>query len=178
MFTIKKSKLRIHIRLWKKRLDLRKKTEEELQEISSTLVEQLFKTESALSEIQTLKKQVKEKDAEINQIKTDFETEISQNKTDFETELSLKLKTEFENEITQITTDFQAKISEIESMELKARQSLDKKDEALKNVYSGVKKNMRMISTLNRLHSEYVTDQMIKKLQDGRSYLKIFWNGA
>ncbi len=55
-----------------------------------------------------------------------------------------------------------------------ARQSLHKKNESLKNVYSGVKKNMRMISTLNRLHSEYVTDQMIEKLQDGRSYLRIF----
>ena len=31
-----------------------------------------------------------------------------------------------------------------------------------------------MISTLNRLHSEYVTDQIIEKLEDGRSYLRSF----
>ena len=31
-----------------------------------------------------------------------------------------------------------------------------------------------MISTLNRLHSEYVTDQIIEKLEEGQSYLRSF----
>ena len=124
--------------------------------------EQLIKTEATLSEIKTLKKEIQEKDAEIIQINTDLQLE------------TVQLKNEFESELSKLKTNFEAEILNLEQREFKTRESLDKKDKALKNVYDGVKKNMQMISTLNRLHSEYVTDQMIEKLQDGRSYLRSF----
>ncbi len=143
-------------------IDLRKKTEEKFQIISADLQEQRIKTEATISEIKTLKIEIQEKEAEISRINAEFESETVQLTKDFEEEISL------------LKTNFEAKILNLEQRELLTKESLDKKDKALKNVYDGVKKNMQMISTLNRLHSEYVTDQMIAKLQDGRSYLRSF----
>lgn len=79
-----------------------------------------------------------------------------------------------EAELSTIQSDFQNKISELKQEERTIQESLENREKTLKNVYDGVKTNMQMISTLNRLHSEYVTDQMVKKLEDGRSYLRSF----
>jgi len=134
-----------------KEVHVRKKTEEELQKTVSTLVEEVNKSENFLKEIKDLEGKIGQKELEITEIKNNFQEEINQLKIGFE-----------------------AEISNITARELQLMESNEEKDQSLKNVYEGVKKNMRMISTLNRLHSDYLTDQMIQKLQDGRSYLRSF----
>ena len=121
-------------------INIRKKTEENLQKKSLDLEKQLEKTKTALSKINNLKNEVGKKEAEIIELQSNFQTEIS----------NLK--------------DSQRSVHE----------SLESREKTLKNVYNGVRMNMQMMSTLNRLHSEYVTDQMIEKLQEGRSYLRSF----
>lgn len=119
---------------------IRIKTEEDLRKKSLDLENQLDKTNSALSIIDNLEKEIEEKEEELIELQNSFETEISQ----------------------------------IQDKELKVQKSLQKREKTLKNIYNGVRRDIQMISTLNRLHSEYVTDQIIEKLEDGRSYLRSF----
>lgn len=81
---------------------------------------------------------------------------------------------EKESELSKLQSNFQNEISKLKDEGRSLQESLERKDKAIMKVYNGVKMNMQMMSTLNRLHSEYVTDQMVKKLEDGRSYLRSF----
>jgi PAS domain S-box-containing protein len=81
---------------------------------------------------------------------------------------------EKEEELIELQNSFETEISQIQDKELKVQKSLQKREKTLKNIYNGVRRDIQMISTLNRLHSEYVTDQIIEKLEDGRSYLRSF----
>lgn len=119
---------------------IRKKTEEDLRKKSLALENQLDKTNSALSIIDNLEKEIEEKEEELSDLQNSFETEISQ----------------------------------IKDKELKVQESLQNREKTLKNIYNGVRRDIKMISTLNRLHSEYITDQIIEKLEDGHSYLRSF----
>ncbi len=114
-------------------------------------------------------------DAELKKTAQDLEKQIG--KTDWALSKMTNLNKEIEGkkvEISQLKSGFEAEILNLKEAESKTRESLQRKEKTLKEVYNGVRKNMQMISTLNRLHSEYVTDQMIEKLQDGQSYLRSF----
>jgi PAS domain S-box-containing protein len=126
-------------------------------------------TEKALKKV---KKDLAEKTEEIRKKTEDLETKNE----GLTRELALKTTDlqEKSQEITRLGNDFAQQLEDLQNAEQLARKSLEKRERVLKNVYTGVKMNMQMISSLNRLHSEYVIDEMVNKLKDGRSYLRSF----
>ena len=88
--------------------------------------------------------------------------------------LILKNKFKKRKKLSELQSDFKIQMSEIKNKELKSQETLQKREKTIKNIYNGVKRDIQMISTLNRLHSEYVTDQIIEKLEEGQSYLRSF----
>lgn len=177
-------------------ISIRKKTDENLEKKSLDLEIQINKTEEFLSVISELEKEIENfqkqrnsweksrkqleneleyKGTEVEKITGDLDLEISKGieaeKTiqEIRGELEEKRKT-----ITHLENDIQSQLSQLERAEQLARQSREEGKETIKNVYNGVKNNMQMISSLNRLHSEYVIEEMVNKLNDGRSYLRSF----
>ncbi|AUB55576.1 hypothetical protein BK008_03285 [Methanobacterium sp. MZ-A1] len=175
---------------------IRKKTEENLEKKSLDLEMQVNKTEEALSLISEQEKEIEDfiilknsweksrkqlenelevKEKQLEKITHDLNLEITERikaeKTiqEIRDDLEEKRKT-----ITQLENDFQSQLSELKKAEQLTRQSLDAREKTIKNVYNGVKNNMQMISSLNRLHSEYIIEEMVDKLKDGRSYLRSF----
>ena len=183
--------------------EITKKFQEESQQLKETIEKQVNELESfkgrenALKEtLKILEKDLESKTTEIGDSNRALEAEISIRK---KTEEELRKKTldlenqldknnsalskitnlekeieEKEEELTELQNSFETEISEIKDKELKVRKSLQRREKTLKNIYNGVRRDIQMISTLNRLHSEYVTDQIIEKLEDGRSYLRSF----
>lgn len=174
----------------------RKKADENLEKKSLDLKLQVNKTEEALSIILDLEKEIEDyiklknsweksrkqlenelevKEKQLGKITDDLNLELSKGIKaekiiqEIRDDLEEKKKT-----ITQLEIDFQSQLSELKKTEQITRQSLDEREKTIKNVYSGVKNNMQMISSLNRLHSEYVMEEMVDKLKDGRSYLRSF----
>ena len=175
---------------------IRKKTDENLEKKSLDLEVQVNKTEEALSIISELEKEIEDfiklknsweksrkqlenelevREKKLGKITDDLNLEISKGiKAE---EIIQEIRDDLEEKrktINQLEIDFQSQLSEVKKAEQIARQSLDEREKTIKNVYSGVKNNMQMISSLNRLHSEYVIEDMVDKLKDGRSYLRSF----
>lgn len=175
---------------------IRKETDENLEKKSLDLEMQVNKTEEALSLISELEKEIENfiilknsweqsrkqlenelevKEKQLEKITNDLNLEITERIKaekiiqEIKDDLEEKRKT-----ITQLENDFQSQLSEIKKAEQLTRKSLDAREKTIKNVYNGVKNNMQMISSLNRLHSEYVIEEMVDKLKDGRSYLRSF----
>lgn len=175
---------------------IRKETDENLEKKSLDLKMQVNKTEEALSLISELEKEIEDfiilknsweksrkqlenelevKEKQLEKITHDLNLEITARIKaekiiqEIKDDLEEKRKT-----ITQLENDFQSQLSELKKAEQLTRQSLDAREKTIKNVYNGVKNNMQMISSLNRLHSEYVMEEMVDKLKDGRSYLRSF----
>ena len=175
---------------------IRKKTDKNLEKKSLDLEAQVNKTEEARSIISELEKEIEDfmklknsweqsrkqleneledKEKQLEKITDDLNLEISKGIT--AEKIIQKIRDDLEEKrktITQLEIDFQSQFSELKKAEQITRQSLDEREKTIKNVYSGVKNNMQMISSLNRLHSEYVMEAMVDKLKDGRSYLRSF----
>jgi two-component sensor histidine kinase len=149
----------------------------------SSMVKQLEKTTSDLSlerskrlgtekALKKIEKDLEEKTEEIRKKTEDLETKNE----GLTRELALKTTDlqEKSQEITRLENDFAQQLENLQNAEQMARKSLEKREKVLKNVYAGVKTNMQMISSLNRLHSQYVIDEMVNKLKEGHSYLRSF----
>ena len=170
-----------------------KKTVQELKDKIKSQKDELNRfqdQDSSLKEnMKLLKDELKNRNADLAESYRALDAEISiRKKSEDKLEkksLDLKMRVKqtnealssisnLEKEIIQLKSDFQEEISNLQNAELVTRKSLDEKEKILKNVYSSVKTNMQMISSLNRLHSEYVIEEMVNKLKDGRSYLRSF----
>jgi PAS domain S-box-containing protein len=177
-------------------ISIRQKSEEKLEKKSLDLEMQVKQTKEALSTISNLEKEIEDitrSKNSLDQLREQLENELDNNHKqlenitkDLDIERSKLAKVEKviqetekdladkEKEIIQLQSDFQEELSNLQKAELLTQKSLEEKEKILKNVYSGVKTNMQMISSLNRLHSEYVIEEMVNKLKDGRSYLRSF----
>ncbi|BDZ69944.1 response regulator [Methanobacterium petrolearium] len=180
--------------------NLRQENETQLQNKKLELNQQKTKTKNSQNQIITLKRRItglENSEISLKESKKHLEKEIINNQkeldeitSNLDLEISKRLSTEKaleevkcqminkikekDKEIQGIKHDFKAKLSNLESSDRLTRASLEKNQKTLENMHSSVVANMKMISSLNRLHSDYVIDQMVEKLQDGRSYLRSF----
>jgi PAS domain S-box-containing protein len=183
--------------------EINRKFQEESQKLKENIKNQVNELESFKDREKTLKetlklleKDLKTKTIEIQDSNNALEAEIS-NRKKIEEDLlkkSLDLENQLdktnsalskivnleeqvqekEKKLSELQSDFKIQMSEIKNKELKSQETLQKREKTIKNIYNGVKRDIQMISTLNRLHSEYVTDQIIEKLEEGQSYLRSF----
>lgn len=117
----------------------------------------------------------KKTEEELHKKSLNLENQIDKTNSALSTIDNLQVEIEKkEEELIELQNSFETEISQIKDKKLKVEESLQKREKTLKNIYNGVRRDIQMISTLNRLHSEYVTDQIIGKLEDGRSYLRSF----
>lgn len=117
------------------------------------------------------------KKTEEDLLKKSFDLENQQDKTNSALSKIINLEEkiqEKEEKLSELQRNFEIQMLEIKNNELKSQKTLQKREQTLKNIYNGVKRDIQMISTLNRLHSQYVTDQIIEKLEEGQSYLRSF----
>ncbi|NYB51750.1 MAG: PAS domain S-box protein [Methanobacteriaceae archaeon] len=169
-------------------INTREQTEKQLQKQKqenqnqiNTLKKQisdLRNSELSLRESQErLEKEIENKINELNSAREDLDLEkanrikAEKNLEDTKNQIRNEIK-EKDKEINRIKNDYDARISNLENSERIVRESLEKKENIIKNMRKGVLTNIKMISNLNRFHSDILINDMIKKLEDGRSYLR------
>ncbi|MDP3012756.1 MAG: histidine kinase dimerization/phosphoacceptor domain -containing protein, partial [Candidatus Subteraquimicrobiales bacterium] len=75
-------------------------------------------------------------------------------------------------ELTALKVSLESEIEQLKEKELISRDSLNKREKVLKNLYERFRSNLNMISSLSSLQSEYMMDQMVKQLQENRNNMK------
>ncbi|HMK54978.1 MAG TPA: PAS domain S-box protein [Methanobacteriaceae archaeon] len=148
-------------------IDAKLKLEDELKSLNSEFLTSKENLEAELSARLQAEEKIQGKSEKVQIELEKISKELETNKTAFENQIKNK-----EKDLIDLKESFEFEIQQLKEKELESRESLDKREDVLKNLYSRFKSNINMISSLSSLQSEYMMDQMVKQLQENRNNMK------